>query len=234
MDAKKFVNKIEKDNEALFVACEMQVKNYFDSNPSKEELIDHFVNRMVNERMNMIEISGQVNRAEEDADADYLYLIAKQAFDEAKHFKMVKEVVEHIAGEPLDVKAAIESQKGNEKSKGASLLDKYEAADDELMLALYQFVAEGRAARNWAMMGECVKDEFVSKSYKTIAKDEKFHSNIGKRRLLELCQDNPEAQARVENVINEMRKDLYVINCMKVGELPESRKMMEVAYGEMA
>ena len=29
MDAKKFVNKIEKENEALFVACELQVKKLF-------------------------------------------------------------------------------------------------------------------------------------------------------------------------------------------------------------
>jgi 1,2-phenylacetyl-CoA epoxidase catalytic subunit len=233
MDAKKFVNKIEKENEALFVACELQVKNYFDSNPSKEEMIDHFVNRMINERMNMIEISGQVNRASDDADPEQLYLIAKQAFDEAKHFKMVKDVVEHIAGEPLDVAAAVASQKGNESSKGASLLDKYEAADDPLMLALYQFVAEGRAARNWAMMGECVADPFVAKSYKTIAKDEKFHSNIGKKQLLELCKDEAQ-QERVLAVINNMRKDLYTINCLKVGTLPESQKIMDVAYGEAA
>jgi len=233
MDAKQFIQQLELENESLFRACELQVKSYFDSKPSKEEMIEHFVNRMVNERMNLIEISGKVSRAAANASPEDLYLLAKQALDEAKHFRMVRDVIEHINGEPIDVETAVESQQNNGSSKGASLIEKYEAKDDELMLALYQFVAEGRAARNWAMMGECVTDSFVANTYKKIAKDEKFHSNIGRRKLLDLCQDESQQQ-RVTAVINEMRRDLYVINCLKCGMLPESRQMVEEAYGELA
>jgi hypothetical protein len=35
-------------------------------------------------------------------------------------------------------------------------------------------------------------------------------------------------------MVNEMRRDLYVINCLKCGMLPESRRMVEEAYGELA
>jgi hypothetical protein len=38
MDAKAFVQQLSKNNEALFRASELQVKSYFDSKPSKEEL----------------------------------------------------------------------------------------------------------------------------------------------------------------------------------------------------
>jgi hypothetical protein len=226
MQVNTFVEKLEKDNEALFRACELQVKSYFDSKPSKEELVEHFVNRMVNERMNLVEISAKVSQAGSNASPDELYLLAKQAFDEANHFRMVKRVVEHINGAPIDVEAAVESERGNESSKGASLINKYEAADDELMLALYQFVAEGRAARNWAMMAECVEDEFVARSYAKIARDEKFHSNIGKRKLLQLCKTE-EQQQRVLAVIDEMRRDLYTINCISCSiESPNHNNIM--------
>ena len=232
MNAKEFIQKLVQENEALFRACEMQVKSYFESEPNKEEIIEHFVNRMVNERMNLIEISGKLSRASADVPPEELMLLAKQALDEAKHYCMVRDVVEHISGAPVDIEAAVRSQSGNEHSKGASLINKYEAKDDELMLALYQFVAEGRAARNWAMMGECVTDPFVATTYKKIAKDEKFHSNIGRQKLLELCKDENQ-QKRVLAVIDEMRRDLYVINCLKCGMLPESREMVEKAYGQL-
>jgi carbonic anhydrase len=39
-------------------------------------------------------------------------MLTKQAMDEAKHFRMVKEVIEHITGEEVDVKAAIEKETG--------------------------------------------------------------------------------------------------------------------------
>ena len=232
MNAKQFIQQLQQENEALFRACELQVKAYFDSQPSKQELIEHFVNRMVNERMNLIEISGKVSQSAASVAPEELMLLAKQALDEAKHFRMVRDVIEHINGGPIDVEAAVCSQQGQESSKGASLIAKYEAQDDELMLALYQFVAEGRAARNWAMMGECVQDPYVANTYKKIAKDEKFHSNIGRQKLLELCQDTDQQQ-RVLAVIDQMRRDLYTINCAKCGMLPESREMIEQAYGQL-
>ena len=232
MDAKAFVQQLSKNNEALFRASELQVKSYFDSKPSKEELVDHFTGRMINERMNMIEISAQVAAAPADADVTELNLLSKQAQDEAKHFRMVKDVIEHISGQPVDVVAAVEQHSKKLDTKGAALIKKYNGDSDELMLALYQMIAEGRAARNWAMMSECIEDDFVARTYAKIAKDEKFHSSIGRRKLMQLCDDS-EAQQRILEVADEMRKDLFLITCAKSGMNAESKQIMEDAYGAL-
>ena len=232
MDAKAFVQQLSKNNEALFRASELQVKSYFDSKPSKEELVDHFTGRMINERMNMIEISAQVAAAPADADVTELNLLSKQAQDEAKHFRMVKDVIEHISGQPVDVAAAVEQHSKKLDTKGAALIKKYNGDSDELMLALYQMIAEGRAARNWAMMSECIEDDFVARTYAKIAKDEKFHSSIGRRKLMQLCDDS-EAQQRILEVADEMRKDLFLITCAKSGMNAESKQIMEDAYGAL-
>jgi 1,2-phenylacetyl-CoA epoxidase catalytic subunit len=232
MDARTFVQTLSKNNEALFRASELQVKSYFDSKPSKEELIDHFTGRMINERMNMIEISAQVAAAPADADVTELNLLSKQAQDEAKHFRMVKDVIEHISGQPVDVAAAVEEHSTKLNSKGAALIKKYNGDTDELMLALYQMIAEGRAARNWAMMSECIEDDFVARTYAKIAKDEKFHSSIGRRKLMQLCDDK-DAQQRISEVADEMRKDLFLITCAKSGMNAESKQIMEDAYGAL-
>ena len=83
MQAAQFVEQLELGNEAMFRASELQVKAYFDSKPSKGDLIDHFKGRMVNERMNLIEISAPFAAAPADADTTELNLLAKQAQDEA-------------------------------------------------------------------------------------------------------------------------------------------------------
>jgi 1,2-phenylacetyl-CoA epoxidase catalytic subunit len=232
MDAKTFVQNLSQDNEALFRASELQVKSYFDSRPSREELIDHFTGRMINERMNLVEISAQIAAAPADADVVELNLLSKQAQDEARHFRMVKDVIEHISGEPVDVAAAVEEHSKRLDTKGAALIKKYGADKDELMLALYQMIAEGRAARNWAMMSECIEDDFIAKTYAKIAKDEKFHSQIGRRKLIQLCDDE-QAQQRIQEVANEMRKDLFLITCAKSGMNAESKQIMEDAYGAL-
>jgi 1,2-phenylacetyl-CoA epoxidase catalytic subunit len=232
MNARTFVQELAKGNEAMFRASELQVKSYFDSKPSKDELVDHFTGRMVNERMNLIEISAQIAAAPADADVVELNLLSKQAQDEARHFRMVKDVIEHISGEPCDVVAAVEEHSTKLDSKGAALIKKYGADKDPLMLALYQFVAEGRAARNWAMMSECIEDDFVARTYAKIAKDEKFHSKIGERKLLQLCSEE-EAQERIMEVADAMRKDLFLITCAKSGMNVESKQIMEDAYGTL-
>jgi rubrerythrin len=229
LSAREFVHKLGQDNEALFRASELQIKAYYDSNPSQEELVDNFIGRMVNERMNMVEISNKVANMPEDADPDEVQMLAKQALDEAKHFRMVRDVVEHLLGHKIDMEAAIATHKDKLHQKGASLIAKYEAQEDELMLALYQFVAEGRAARNWAMMSQCIEDPFIASTYAKIAKDEKFHSDIGRLKLEKLCRDE-QNQQRVVSIINEMRRDLFAITCSKTGMLEESRQLMENAY----
>ena len=230
MNSKQFVAKMAQDNEALFQASEVQVEAYFNSNPTQEQLVTHFVGRMVNERMNMVEISNKVANMPADATAEYCALISKQALDEANHFRMVRDVIEHMTGETLDVAAAIANEEANPTAKGAALLAKYEAQQDPLALAAYQFIAEGRAERVWNKMADCIQDEFISTTYAKIAKDEGFHSNIGARSL-ELLATDAATQARVEEIARTMRMDLFAVSCMNTTALPEAAKLIADAYG---
>ena len=229
MQVKQFVAKLAQDNEALFQASEMNVEAFFASNPSKEALVEHFTGRMVNERMNMVEIATKVANAPADTTVEMLALLSKQALDEANHFRMVKEVIEHMTGETVDVAAAIAHEAANPTAKGAALLAKYEAQNDPLALAAYQFIAEGRAERVWNKMAECIQDEFIATTYAKIAKDEGFHSNIGARSLLLLATDEA-TQARVEQIARTMRMDLFAVSCMNTTATPEAVKLMSAAY----
>ena len=229
MDSKQFVAKLAQDNEALFRASEMQVEAYFNSNPTQEQLVEHFTGRMVNERMNMVEISAKVAGMPASTSTEELTLLTKQAQDEANHFRMVKEVIEHITGETLDVEAAIANETAKPTAKGAALLAKYEAESDPLALAAYQFIAEGRAERVWHKMADCIQDEFISTTYAKIARDEGFHSKIGAR-ALELLATDAEIQARVEQIARTMRMDLFAISCMNTTALPEAAKLISDAY----
>ena len=229
MDSKQFVAKLAQENEALFQASEMNVEAYFASNPSKEALVEHFIGRMVNERMNMVEIANKVATAPASTTTEDLALLTKQALDEANHFRMVKEVIDHITGEKVDVEAAISAEAAKPTAKGAALLAKYEAQNDPLALAAYQFIAEGRAERVWAKMAECIQDEFISTTYAKIAKDEGFHSKIGAR-ALELLATDEATQARVEAIARTMRMDLFAISCMNTTATQEAKNLMGVAY----
>jgi len=226
----EFVKKIKEDNQALFKASQINVKAYFDSKPTQEELVNHFIGRMVNERMNMVEISKQVAAMPADADPVELQLLRQQAHDEAVHFRLVKEVIEHIQGSPVDVAAAIASEAKANTAKGASLLDKYEAGQDAAALAAYQLVAEGRAEAVWNTMADCIEDNFISGAYRKIAKDEGFHANIGGRKLAELAEC-AEVQARIETLVNSMRKDLFDISCKNTMEVAAAKELVEEAYG---
>ena len=230
MNSKQFVAKLAQDNEALFKASEMNVEAYFASNPSQEALVEHFTGRMVNERMNMVEIAGKVASAPADTSVEELALLSKQALDEANHFRMVKEVIEHIQGAPLDVQKAIDDEAKANTAKGAALLAKYEAETDAAALAAYQLVAEGRAEAVWNQMAECIEDDFISGAYRKIAKDEGFHSNIGARALEKLVGDT-ETQQRIEALVANMRKDLYDISCKNTTANAEGKKLVAEAYG---
>ena len=230
MNSKQFVAKIVADNQALFQASQHNVKAYFDSNPAQEELVEHFIGRMVNERMNMVEISQAIAQMPADADPVELQLLTQQAHDEAVHFRMVKEVIEHITGAPVDVKAAIAKEAAKPTAKGAGLLAKYGAENDPVALAAYQLVAEGRAEAVWNTMAECIDDEFISKSYAKIAKDEGFHSKIGARKLEQLITD-AEIASKVETLVSAMRKDLYEISCKNTVAAESGRELVADAYG---
>ena len=230
MDAKQFVQKLVDENQALFRASQHNVKAYFDSKPAQEELVKHFIGRMVNERMNMVEISQTIANLPADADPVELQLLTQQAHDEAVHFRLVKEVIEHIQGAPVNVEKAIAAEQAKPTAKGAGLLAKYGAETDPVALAAYQLVAEGRAEAVWDEMSRCIEDEFVSGAYAKIAKDEGFHAKIGARKLAQLAED-PAVQARVEQLVQNMRKDLYDISCRNTTPAEEGKKLVAEAYG---
>jgi rubrerythrin len=229
MNAKNFVAKIVEDNQALFQASQHNVRAYFDSKPAQSELVDHFIGRMVNERMNMVEISRQVAELGADTDPVELQLLTQQAHDEAVHFRLVKEVIEHIQGSPVNVEAAIARETAKPTAKGAGLLAKYDAEHDPVALAAYQLVAEGRAEAVWNTMAECIEDEFISKSYAKIARDEGFHSRIGARKLEQLITE--ENADRIEALVSDMRKDLYEISCKNTVATEAGRQLVADAYG---
>lgn len=230
LTAKEFVAKIVADNQALFEASQHNVRAYFDSKPPQQELIDHFVGRMVNERMNMVEISRQIAAMPADTDPVDLQLLSQQAHDEAVHFRMVKEVIEHIQGSPVDVQAAIDREASQNTAKGASLLAKYGAETDPAALAAYQLVAEGRAEAVWDEMARCIDDEFISGRYAKIARDEGFHAKIGARALEQLV-GTAEQQTRVQHLVEAMRKDLYEISCRNTTAAESGRQLVAEAYG---
>jgi|TARA_B110000977_G_scaffold147925_1_gene187557 hypothetical protein len=227
----QFVAQLRKDNEALFQASKMNVKAYFETkNNSTSELVEHFIGRMVNERMNMVELSKQVVAMPADADPVELQNLSKQAHDEAVHFRMVKECIESITGETLDVEAAMAHEAAKPTAKGADLLSKYDAEHDEAALAVYQMVAEGRAAAVWSQMAESIEDTFISKSYAKIAKDEGFHSTIGEMKL-EKIAISPAVQARVLDLVDGMRKDLFAVSCANTMTAAGSKELVSAAYG---
>jgi rubrerythrin len=227
--AKQFVKELEQGNEALFKASAMQVKAYFESEPSQAELVDHFTGRMVNERMNLVEISRAISEMPATTSVKELQLLSRQASDEAKHFKMVKEVIEHITGEEVDLQAAVDSWETRVKNKGASLINEFDAHNDGIAMALYQMCAEGRAEAVWNQMAETIKDEFISTRYAEIARDEGFHSKIGAWKLEQLVE-TPEAQAHAAELVAKMRKELYRISCAGTKYVPEAKQLMEQAY----
>lgn len=230
LTGKEFVAKIVADNQALFKASQLNVKAYFDSKPSQQELVDHFVGRMVNERMNMVEISKTISEMPADADPVELELLSKQALDEAIHFKLVKEVIEHIKGETINVEDAINDERRQNTAKGAALLAKYGAENDAIALACYQLVAEGRAEAVWNTMAECIEDDFISGRYAKIARDEGFHASIGARKLEQLLKTDAD-RAHALDLVTQMRKDLYEISCLNTTAAEEGRQLVADAYG---
>ena len=230
LSSKEFVAKISADNQALFEASQHNVRAYFDSKPPQAELVDHFIGRMVNERMNMVEISQTIANLPADTDPVELQLLAQQAHDEAVHFRLVKEVIEHIQGSPVDVEAAIAREASQNTAKGASLLEKYGAHNDEAALAAYQLVAEGRAEAVWDEMARCIDDTFISGAYAKIARDEGFHSKIGARKLEQLATDS-DTQLRITTLVDNMRRDLYDISCRNTTAAESGRQLVADAYG---
>jgi 1,2-phenylacetyl-CoA epoxidase catalytic subunit len=186
---------------------------------------------MMNERWNMVEFAKKVAALPVTTSGEEAMLLCKQTFDEANHYRMVREVLEHLNGGPISMDDANSSHGEKDSAKGVTLIDRYEAQDDPLIMALYQFLGEGRAARVWATMADCVQDEFIATRYGKIARDEKFHSNIGRMKLLELCTTQ-ESQDRVMSIALQMCWDLYEVACLNTYMPSETAKSrMREAYG---
>lgn len=232
--SKEFLAELEQKVETLYQVSEEVTRNYFASNPSKEHLMDHFKLRMMNERWNMVEFAKKVAALPVETSGEEAMLLCKQTFDEANHYRMVREVLEHLNGGPISMHSANSTHGEKDSAKGVTLIDRYEAQNDPLIMALYQFLGEGRAARVWATMADCVEDEFIATRYGKIARDEKFHSNIGRMKLLELCTTQ-EAQDRVMAVALQMCWDLYEVACLNTYMPSETAKSrMREAYGTPA
>jgi hypothetical protein len=74
---KAFVDQVETDNETLFVASEKQIEAYYKGITDRKQLVKHFIGRMVNERMNMVELASKVANASPDMDPKELQLCCK-------------------------------------------------------------------------------------------------------------------------------------------------------------
>lgn len=217
LDPKDFTAQIARDCEELYQYHENSVKEFMASTPSDEDFVQYFTNRMINERINCTEISRRVANLDLDTPAEDMFILSKQAWDEAKHFRMVKEIVEFYKGSPVDVEEAMKASREREQQGGdirpATLLERFEASEDPLSIAVYQFIAEGMAARNWDMQAKTAPNDFVRSRYEEIAKDEKFHSNIGKRSLEMLATDE-ETQAKAKMISDEVINLLWNIGCI--------------------
>ncbi len=217
---KQFTAKIAEDCESLYQYHENSVKSYFEAKPSKEQMIEYFSRRMINERMNCVQISKRVAALPANTPAEEMFLLSKQAFDEAKHFWYVKEIVEDMLGHEVDVDATLERirqaqlNSDTETIRPAELLERFECADDPLALAVYQYIAEGMAHRNWMMQALCAPNELIRSKYEEIAKDEKFHASLGRKALEELVVDE-ETQARAQKLADQFVEILWDLRCIK-------------------
>jgi len=227
----EFVKEIKEQFSTLYRVADKTTRSYFATNPAKEELLEYFKIRLMNERWNMVELSQAVANLPIDTPIKESQMLAKQAWDEANHFRMVKEVIEHIQGSPVDLAAIGVTHGKRRPSQGVYILEKYNAQDDEITLALYQYLAEGRAAVVWQAMAESIEDEYVSKRYAKIARDESFHSEIGRMSLEKLCVTE-EAQARATEMASKFVWDLYENTCLSIAQVsPELQVEMRSTYG---
>jgi len=234
--AKEFLDDLWESFMPLHKVAEIQTRQFFDEvKGDKTKLANFFHIRLSNERMNMIELSKKVSELPALTNPEECRLLSKQAWDEAEHFRIVYEVLEHLTGEAPDLEAIWKEYGKVDVRMGASLIQKYEAHDNPIMMHLYQYMAEGRAAKVWQTMAQCAGDEFIQKRYDRVARDEKFHSNIG-RLMLEKLVTTPEAQAKALSHVKEMVWDLFECSCTSLGDFktasPEVQSIMLEAYGE--
>jgi len=231
---KQLVERIKAENQPLFEASKLNITHWFkDSARTKEDYLLHFQGRLANEYMNMVGISEAIAKLPTSTPVEEMMLLTKQAQDEANHFRLVKEVIEHIEGKDINTQEYLDREFARKADdKGARTLKTYDVENDPVALAVYQLVAEGRAATSWETMCEIgAYDEVVADKYNTIAKDEKFHSNIGAVRLEKLANEDPSVADRAIEMAKVMRKELYEIIVGNTCDTPAARELAATAYG---
>lgn len=230
--SKEFVERIKKENEPFMEASRRNIEYYFNQDLSKEELTNHFVGRAANEYLNLIGISKCVAQMGPEVPVEEMQMISKQAHDEANHFKWVKEVVKHIAGPDFDLQGQIEAELAKPvDDRGANLIARYGMDKDEVMMAVYQMVAEGRAHVAWQQMADmCAVDETVAHYYANIARDEKSHAQIGERKLAQMDL-SPEKEEEIMELIAKLRPELFKIITNNSTLAPGAYEYAAEAYG---
>lgn len=229
--AEQFVEELWEENQVLFKASQIQIKAFYDSNPSKDRLYKNFVRRMTNERMNMVEIAKAIAASSYNTEPKELVGLAKQMLDEANHFRLVHDIIPHVSGQEPDLARDVPAELADLKTKGARIAERYNVENDEIALALYQTIVEGHASQNWQVMADTLEDPVLSSTYAKIAADERTHAGLGKAALARLL-DTEEKQEYARELAKKMRRELYVINCGGNIPIEESRKMIEEYYGE--
>ena len=117
--SKEFVSDLRESFDTLYNVADKTTREYFATKPSNEELMGYFKIRLFNERWNMVELSRAVSELPVDTPFEEMQLLAKQAYDEANHFRMVKEVVEHISGEEINMTELAKTHGKKMPSQGA-------------------------------------------------------------------------------------------------------------------
>jgi rubrerythrin len=223
LSPREFTANLAQQCEPLYQHHEQAVAEYFANKPSKSEMIGYFGRRMINERINCVQLARRVAALPMDTSAEEMFLLSKQTHDEAKHFWYVKEIVEDLVGHAVDVDAMYEEIKtaqlkaeedGYDRFRPAELLERFECSEDPVALAVYQYVAEGMAHRNWAMQAECAPNQLIRDKYAEIARDEKFHASLGRSALEKLVVD-ADVQARAQALANQFIEVLWDLRCIK-------------------
>lgn len=221
----------------LHQVAEIQCRQFFnDYGKDPAKLKEFFSIRLSNERKNMIELSRKVAELPMDTDPDDAALLSKQAFDEAEHYQIVHEILTHLLGEKPNLNEIWAAGFAKTDVRmGASLIQKYEAHENPIMMHLYQYMAEGRAAHVWRTMAEVAGDEFIQTRYARVARDEQFHATIGRRMLEKICTTE-EAQQEALGYVKEMIWDLFECSCVSLGDFKSAtddvKQIMRTAYGE--
>jgi 1,2-phenylacetyl-CoA epoxidase catalytic subunit len=234
MTPREFTDRLLEQCEPMFRQGEQNVTTFFDKKPNKSALIEYFSRRMINERVNCVQIAKVVANLPLNSPAEEMFLLSKQVMDEAKHYRYVREIVEELLGKEIDVDLYYHDMRERQLrgelpgSVPARLLEQYECSKNPLTLALYQFIAEGVAYRNWTRQAEVAPTEHIRSRYEEIAKDEKFHSQMGRSALEKLLVDS-ETMEKAQQLANEIIDALSVIGCAN-----QHIPMSELFYKEAA